>query len=209
MRTDGIFIGPPYRKGGPPESYEKIAARNEPVFTGGSPLGDRIKQLIRPTPRIFFLAVFLACASLLGFGIYLQEVVGLDPCPMCILQRYAFVAIGLVALAAAIHGPRAGLALKAYAILLILFDLIGGGTAIRQSWLQHNPPKAASCGADLEGLLENFPLSQALPRIFKGTGDCSVVSWSFLGMSIAEWALVWFAIILVATIWIAFVRKPA
>jgi disulfide bond formation protein DsbB len=165
--------------------------------------------VIRPTPRLFFLAVFLICAGLLGFGLYLQEVVGLDPCPMCILQRYAFVAIGLVALAAAIHGPRPGLALKAYAILLSIFALIGGGTAIRQSWLQHNPTKSQSCGADLEGLLENLPLSQALPKIFAGTGDCSIVSWTFLGLSIAEWALVWFAIILVATVWIAFFRKPA
>jgi len=166
-----------------------------------------LPAVIRPTPRLFFLAVFLACAGLLGFGIYLQEVVGLDPCPMCILQRYAFVAIGLVALAAAIHGPRGGLALKAYGALLVVFALIGGGTAVRQSWLQHNPPKTASCGADLEGLLQNFPLAQALPKIFAGSGDCSIVSWRFLGLSIAEWALVWFAIFLATTIWIAFIRK--
>ena len=190
---------PPYRIGERPRSCAKIAARNEPVFA----------PVIRLTPRLFFLAVFLACAGLLGFALYLQEVEGLDPCPMCILQRYAFVAIALVALAAAIHGPRAGLALKAYAILLSLFALVGGGTAIRQSWLQHHPAKSQSCGADLEGLLENFPLSQALPRIFAGTGDCSIVSWTLMGLSIAEWALVWFAILLVATIWIAFIRKPA
>jgi len=165
--------------------------------------------LIRPTPRLVFLALFLACAGLLSFGIYLQEQKGLDPCPMCILQRYVFVAIGLVALAAAIHGPRAGLALKAYGVLLVLLALVGGGTATRQSYIQHYPPKTASCGADLEGILERFPLSQALPKIFAGSGDCSVVSWRFLGLSIAEWALVWFVIILATTIWIAFIRKPA
>jgi disulfide bond formation protein DsbB len=165
--------------------------------------------VIRPTPRIVFLAVFLACAGLLGFALYLQEQVGLDPCPMCILQRYAFVAIALVALAAAIHGPRGGLALKAYGILLALFALAGGGTAARQSWIQHYPPKTQSCGADLEGLLENFPLAQALPKIFAGSGDCSIVSWTFLGLSIAEWALVWFVIILATAIWAAFIRRPA
>jgi len=164
--------------------------------------------VIRPTPRLVFLAIFLACVALLGFGIYLQEVVGLDPCPMCILQRYVFVAIGLVALAAAIHGPRAGIALKTYGAVLVLLTLIGGGTATRQSYIQHYPPKTASCGADLEGILERFPLAQALPKIFQGTGDCSVVSWRFLGLSIAEWALVWFVIFLATTIWIAFLRKP-
>jgi disulfide bond formation protein DsbB len=164
----------------------------------------------RITPRLFFLAVFLACAGLIGFALYLQEEVGLDPCPMCILQRYAFIAIGIVALVAAIHGPTRGIALRIYGLLAVAFALIGGGTAIRQSWLQHFPPKASqSCGADLEGLISTLPLSQALPKIFQGTGDCSIVSWTFLGLSIAEWALVWFAIILVATIWIAFVRKPS
>jgi disulfide bond formation protein DsbB len=165
--------------------------------------------LNRLTPRLVFLAVFLICFGLLGFGIYLQEEVGLDPCPMCILQRYVFVMIGLVALAGAIHGPRRGVALKAYAIGLVLFALIGGGTATRQSWIQHYPPKSQSCGADLEGLLQTLPLSQALPKIFQGSGDCSVVSWTFLGLSIAEWALVWFVIFLGTAIWVAFIRKPA
>lgn len=162
----------------------------------------------RLTPRLVFLATFLACAGLIAFALYLQEEKGLDPCPMCILQRYAFVAIGVVALIGAIHGPRRGVALKLYGVLLALLAMVGGGTAIRQSWVQHNPPKTASCGADLEVLLENLPLSQALPKIFQGTGDCAIVTWRFLGLSIAEWALVWFVIILVASVWAAFVRKP-
>lgn len=164
--------------------------------------------MIRPTPRLVFLFIFVACAGLLGFALYLQEVKGLDPCPMCILQRYAFVALGITALVAAIHGPRRGIALKFYATVAALFILGGGGTAIRQSWLQHNPPKAASCGADLETLIETFPLSQALPKIFAGTGDCAVVTWRFLGLSIAEWSLIWFAIFLAITVWIGFVRRP-
>jgi disulfide bond formation protein DsbB len=165
--------------------------------------------VIRPSSRLVFAAIFIACAGLLAFGLYLQEEKGLDPCPLCILQRYAFVAIGIVSLAAAIHGPRRGIALKLYGALAALFAIAGGGTSIRQSWLQHNPPKVVSCGADLEGLLENFPLTQALPKIFAGSGDCAIVTWRFLGLSIAEWALVWFVMILIATIWIAFVRKDA
>jgi disulfide bond formation protein DsbB len=162
---------------------------------------------MRPTPRLTFLAIFLACASLIGFAIFLQEKMGLEPCAMCILQRYAFVAIGIVALAAAIHGPTRGIALKLYAVAIVLFALVGGGTAIRQSWLQHNPPQTASCGQELEFYLENFPLAQALPKIFAGSGDCAQVKWKFLGLSIPEWALVWFAIFTATAIWVAFVRK--
>ena len=134
----------------------------------------------------------------------------MDPCPMCILQRYAFVAIGVVALVAAAHGPRGGAALKVYGALLALLAIAGGSVSARQSWLQRNPTKSVSCAAsDLEFLLENFPLSQALPKIFAGTGDCAAVHWRFLGLSIAEWALVWFAIFLGTAVWLAFLRKPA
>ena len=68
---------------------------------------------MRVTPRIAFAAIFLACSSLIALALYLQEQEGLEPCPMCILQRYAFATIGIVALAGAIHGPR-GIALKVY-----------------------------------------------------------------------------------------------
>ena len=164
---------------------------------------------MRLTPRLVFLAIFLACAGLIGFAIFLQEKMGLEPCAMCILQRYAFVAIGIVALVAAIHGPARGVFLKLYSVLVVLFAMVGGGTAIRQSWLQHNPPQTQSCGQELEFYIENFPLGQALPKIFAGSGDCSVVKWKFLGLSIPEWALVWFVIFIVAAIWVAFVRKDA
>lgn len=161
---------------------------------------------MRPTPRIVFAAIFLACAALIAFALFLQERQGLEPCPMCVLQRYAFVAIGIVALAAAIHGPRGAL-LKAYGVLVALLAVIGGGIAARHSWLQHFPPQTESCGTDLEFLVNTFPISQALPKIFAGTGSCSKVDWKMLGLSIPEWALVWFAIFAAAALWIAFVRN--
>lgn len=156
--------------------------------------------------RIFFAAIFVACAGLLAFALYLQEQVGLEPCPMCILQRYAFTAIAIVALVAAIHGPR-GAALKAYGSLLVLLALAGAGVAVRQSYIQHFPPLTSSCGTDLEFLVNTFPISQALPKIFQGSADCAAVHWRLLGLSIAEWALVWFAIFTVATGWFAFARR--
>lgn len=156
--------------------------------------------------RVFFAAVFVACAALIGFALYLQEEVGLEPCPMCILQRYAFVGIGLVALVAALHGPR-GMALKAYAVVIALVAVAGSGVAARQSWLQHHPPLTTSCGTDLEFLINTFPLSQALPKIFAGTGDCSAIHWRWLGLTIPEWCLGWFALVTIAVLAYAFGRR--
>jgi disulfide bond formation protein DsbB len=143
-------------------------------------------------PRWLMAAAFLACAGLIGFGLYLQHALGLEPCPLCILQRYAFVAAGLVALAAALHGPGR-LGQRIYAGLLAAVALAGLGVAARQVWLQHNPPPVAECGPGLEYMLESFPLTQLLPALFQGSGDCAKVVWTFLGLSIPEWALACFS----------------
>jgi disulfide bond formation protein DsbB len=165
------------------------------------------RAMLRPT-RAAFAGIFIACAGLVAGAIfYLQEYLGLDPCPMCILQRYAFFAIGIVALVAAIHDPR-GAALKAYAGLVILFALAGGAVAVRHSYLQHFPPLRETCGTDLDFLLDTFSLSEAFPKIFAGTGSCSKVDWKLIGLSIPEWALVWYLIFALVVAWLAFFRKP-
>ncbi|MFL6621831.1 MAG: disulfide bond formation protein B [Sulfurifustis sp.] len=148
-------------------------------------------QSSRWTPRTVFLGVFIACAALIAYALYLQHVDALEPCPMCILQRYAFIAIGAVALIAALHNPR-GVVLSVYSGLIVLLAVAGGGVAARHAWLQHFPTKSFSCGADLGYLLNTFPLAKALPAIFTGTGECSDVQWKFLGISIPEWAFLWF-----------------
>ena len=160
------------------------------------------------TPRVVFGAIFAAATGMILFAIfYLQDYVGLDPCPMCVLSRYAFIVVAAVALVAAIHGPR-GAMLKAYAVVVSIFALAGIGVSMRHSYLQHFPPAMESCGADLDFLVSNLPLSKALPKIFAGTGSCSKVDWKFLGLSIPEWALAWFALFAALAIWVAFFRTP-
>ena len=146
------------------------------------------------SPRFLFLALFAACFALLGFGLYLQHLKGLEPCPMCIMQRYAFIAVGLTALVAGLHNPgRRGTRL--YGGLVVLLALAGGGVAARQTWIQIYPPQVSECGPDLEFMLGSFPLADALPMIFRGAGDCSVIDWTFLGLSIANWSLVTFTLV--------------
>ena len=157
-------------------------------------------------PRTVFAVIFATCTIFVLTAIfYFQQELGLEPCPMCILSRITFIAIAAVSLVAAIHGPR-GIALKVYAGLVMVLGAIGIGISARHSYLQHFPPKIESCGADLEFLINTMPLSQAFPRIFQGTGSCSKVDWSFLGLSIPEWAGVWFLVFLAVTFWLAFIR---
>ncbi|MDO5623760.1 MAG: disulfide bond formation protein B [Pseudomonadota bacterium] len=151
-----------------------------------------LKQLFS-RPRRVFAAIALMCAAMLAFGIlYLQNVVGLEPCPMCIVQRYALILVGVFAALAAFSSSPAGWRL--WGLLGVGMAGFGAFTAARQSWLQLNPPEFATCGRDLFGMIESFPLQRAIPMIFRGAGDCSEVDWTFLGGSIANWSLLWFVI---------------
>lgn len=139
--------------------------------------------------RVFAL-VCLACVGMLGFGVYLQHVVGLTPCPMCIVQRYALIGVAVIALVGTRLNRPTGQAVLA--LLMTLKAGFGAFTAARQSWIQWYPPDVVSCGRDFYGMVENFPLQRAIPMIFKGGGDCTKIDWTFLGGSIANWSFVAF-----------------
>ena len=153
--------------------------------------------------RSAFAVGALVCATLLGFGYFLQYVQGLEPCPLCMVQRGFFYALMAVFAVAALHAPRrAGTAV--YAGAAILFALGGAATAGRQVWLQHLPPdKVPQCGPDLFFMLNNLPFSRTLEKLFYGSGECAAVDWKFLGLSIAGWSLAWFAALAVYALWLA------
>ncbi|HAX21095.1 MAG TPA: disulfide bond formation protein B [Hydrogenophaga sp.] len=144
-------------------------------------------------PRRLLTLVSVGCVGLLAFGIYLQHVVGLEPCPMCIVQRYALI---LVALTAGVAAASSGRSTRQLGVGLMGALALGGAfVAARQTWLQWNPPEVMTCGRDFYGMIESFPLKRAIPMIFKGSGDCSAVDWTFLGLSIANWSFLCFSAI--------------
>ena len=157
--------------------------------------------------RIAVLLPALACAGLLAFGYYLQYVEGLDPCPLCLVQRGFFYLVIGTAVLAAVHAP-AGWGRSVYGGIAALFAAGGFAAAARQVWLQHLPPeRVPQCGPDLYFMLENFPLSRTLQTLIKGTGECAVVDWTFLGVSIAGWSLAWFAALFCYALWLAFFSR--
>jgi disulfide bond formation protein DsbB len=159
------------------------------------------------TVRRASLAAAIACAALLSYGYYLQYVKGLEPCPLCLVQRLFFYAVMIIFLVAAVHAPGK-IGARIYGALLLLFAAGGAATAGRQVWLQHLPAdRVPQCGPDLYFMLENFPLSSTLQKLIRGTGECAKVDWTFLGLSIAGWSLVWFAIFILTAAWLL-LRRP-
>ena len=153
------------------------------------------------TLQRWMLLTALASIGMLVFGFYLQHVVGLNPCPMCIVQRYALIGVVVLGL---IGWRLQGKGLALTALVLALDAGFGGFTAARQSWLQWYPPEIVTCGRDFYGMVENFPLNRAIPMIFKGSGDCTKVDWTFLGGAIANWSFVVFVVFGLMGLWIAF-----
>lgn len=134
---------------------------------------------------------------------------GLEPCPLCWLQRFGFMAVGLVSLVAALHGPRQ-LGIRLYGLLLIITAGAGLGMAGRQLWLQSLPAdQVPACGPSVDYMLEVLPLAEVLATALKGTGDCAAVVWRFLGLSIPGWTAVFFTLLVLAGLIMLFHRvKP-
>ena len=148
--------------------------------------------MIRLSFRQLFALGFLGCAAGMVVALYLEHVVGLQPCPLCIFQRVAMIATGAVFLAGALHGP-AGRGRWAYAGLAAVTAAAGIGLAWRQVWLQSLPPdQVPACGPTLDYLLGMLPFQDVVQTVLKGDGECAKINGVFLGVSLPGWTLVAF-----------------
>lgn len=146
------------------------------------------------TSKPVLLTIAFACLALLGFALYLQHGLEQKPCPLCVMQRYAFAAIALICLVSATL-PRA--AVRAGAGIGLLAALTGAGIAGWHLWVKAHPE--VSCGIDpLETALNKIPSAELLPFLFKANGFCSTDYPPILGLSTPTWALLWFAVFAIA-----------
>lgn len=147
---------------------------------------------------------FAACAGMLCFGLYLQHVKDIQPCPLCMIQRLMFVVTGIAFLVAALHHP-ARIGARVYGGLIALLALTGAAVAGRHVWLQYIPPeRRPSCGPGLEYLLSTFGPLGSLGRILRGSGECGAVDWTLLSFSIPEWSLSAFTVFTIWALLLAF-----
>lgn len=146
-----------------------------------------------PSSRMINCLGFLTCLSAMLFAIfYLQRVLYLDPCPFCIIDRVLIISMGVIFLLAAIHNPtRTGQ--RIYGTINLVFIALAMAVAGRHIWLQYLPPdQVPECGAGLDFMLETMPLNDVFAQVFKGSGECADVQWTFLWLSIPEQTMLLF-----------------
>ncbi|HZV97715.1 MAG TPA: disulfide bond formation protein B [Methylophilaceae bacterium] len=159
------------------------------------------------TGRSGYLLGFIASFGLVALALYLQQRYTLEPCPLCIFQRIAFLALGVLFLAAAIHNP-AQTGRRLYGLLQVTAALVGAGIALRHMWIQANPDKVMTeCGAGIDYIFETLPFSKALNWVFKGTGECSSMDWTFFGLTIPQLSLIGFVVLGIYAVLLAVKKK--
>ncbi|MEN6669586.1 disulfide bond formation protein B [Psychrobacter sp. B38] len=160
------------------------------------------------------LQIFLVLMAVIGMSfalLFLQSHLGLSPCPLCIFQRVGLMVMGGFALIAALFNP------KSMGVRLVLWfgSLIGIGwatlVAARHVWIQHLPAdQVPSCGPGLDYWLDTLPILQVFREVFTGSGECAVVDWTFMGMSIPEQSLILFTVLLLVHVLILWrIVRPA
>lgn len=163
-----------------------------------------LQHLNKLSNRWLYLAGALAVGGLFSAALYLQYVLREEPCPLCMLQRVIFIAVGMLFLIAAAHNAsRFGS--RIYATLIALFALGGVATASRHIWLQHLPKdQVPACGPGLDYMLQNFPLAEVWQELMHGSGECAEKGWTFLTLGLPEWSLIWYVLLGLWALFIAF-----
>ena len=181
---------------GPNPALEQTVYRTATWSIGIASVG----LLLLPSRRAAYFLGFLVCAALMAFALYLQYAMDLEPCPLCVFQRVAMIATGVVFLVAALHNPgRRGAAF--YGVLTLIAAGIGAGLAAWQVWIQGQPKGSVpSCGMGLDYMLDTLPLTDVISRVLKGSGECAEQGWVFLGLAIPSWTFVFFVAMIAAAV---------
>lgn len=157
--------------------------------------------------RTQYLLGFAVCVALLAYAYYVQFDLGIEPCPLCIFQRIAVIAMGFVFLIGGLHAPR-GAGRRVYALLVLLAAAAGAAVAGYHLWVQHLPPDPmAACTPGWNYMIENFPVNKVLKMAFTGHADCAEVNWKLLGHAMPFWTLLAFIGTGAAAVWAGFRRR--
>ncbi|MEO7493759.1 MAG: disulfide bond formation protein B [Massilia sp.] len=151
--------------------------------------------------RNLLLAIAAFSIGVVGVALYLQHVKDLLPCPLCVIQRYLFLAIAICALVGAFGKPRLGAGLG------LLAALGGLGVVGKHLWVLAYPGR--SCGIDpVETVLNKLPTATAMPWLFQADGICEDARDTILGLSIPQWSAISFVALTAALVYLL-VRRAA
>jgi disulfide bond formation protein DsbB len=145
--------------------------------------------------RSLLLSIAIGAFGLIGVALYLQHGLDMLPCPLCVIQRYLFIAIGVAALIGAYTNPKLGAGVGLLAALGGLY------TAGKHLYVLAHP--GLSCGIDpVETFLNKIPTATYLPFLFRADGLCEDALAPWFGLSIPQWSFLWFGLFTLSLGWL-------
>lgn len=157
--------------------------------------------------RLSFIIAGLFCLLLLSVGYLLEYGFHLEPCPLCLLQRYVFWAMAFVFGLGALHDCK-NIGRYLYSGIAFVLASLGASLALRHIWLQHLPPEQApACTAGLERMLQFQPWLQVLKTVLTASGQCAKVDFTILTLSLPVWTLFSFLALMIFIMLIIILQK--
>lgn len=159
-----------------------------------------MKQLSKV--RVINLLGFLLCCAMIGMAAYLQFSKGLEPCPLCVIQRFVVILLGVVFLIGFLHKAGGKGWVRFHGFIIFIFSASGLAAAARQIYLQTLPPnQLPPCAPNLSYILEKLSWVDAFKFLVRGSADCAQVKWTLLNLSIPEWTLGFFSVFTLLGLW--------
>ena len=134
------------------------------------------------TPRQLLIAVLVIGGAAIGGALLFQYVGGLEPCELCLLERwpyYAGIPIAVLALATGMRGAGWWIALL-FLVFLVSAGLGGYHVGVEHGWLQGPTACTGPAGGGAKTAEEFARMIEERQAV-----QCDQVPWSLMGISLA------------------------
>ncbi|MDA9033499.1 disulfide bond formation protein B [Gammaproteobacteria bacterium] len=161
---------------------------------------NHLKSFIKSVYQNYFeIASCLGASAIILLAVIMDNVLGLEACPMCIMTRYIFGMIAVISLIGIITN-RFFIINK---LLMVLSSIAGITITGKQIYLQNLSEEQISglsmgCGMPLNVQIEYFGFFGGIANAFKGGPTCAEVNWEFI-FNFAEWGFIFFIVFFIAS----------
>jgi protein dithiol:quinone oxidoreductase len=146
-------------------------------------------------PRVLTIVALLAIAAVVT-AVTAQYVFDMQPCPWCVLQRFIYIVIAVLALAGAFLSNTA----RRVAIGLALLGALSGVASAL--WQQLAAVNENSCDLSLaERITTGLHLDRLLPQLFIAYASCADAAVSVLHIPFAVWSCAMYVILALLLAW--------
>jgi len=152
-------------------------------------------RIVVRLPQVL-VAVGLMSLAAVGLAAIAQYAFDMQPCPWCVLQRFIYIVVGVLALVAA---ALPGLGRRLFIVLALLGSLCGLASAL---WQQLHAVNEASCAMTLaDRIMTGLHLDSLLPQLFTAYASCADAAVSVLGIPFAVWSCLLYVILALLLVW--------